>query len=146
MMKTYTNKKLIFITIYHFTTVTVYYVHWSVLIQTKTVWDFCTLLKDSAVQHKVSEFRIIYTQKQSSKIFLFSGGMLRRALIKTFKRATGNNSLINLNEPVVVDICMTCDLFQTLATTFTQLRMSIVAGKSFFFYKKSCSVSTFSSI
>ena len=65
--------------------------------------------------------------------FSFSGGMLRRALIKTFKRATGNNSLINLNEPVVVDICMTCDLFQTLATTFTQLRMSIVAGKSFFF-------------
>lgn len=63
-------------------------------------------------------------------ITILSGSMLRRALIKTFKRATGSNSLLNLNEPVVVDICMTCDLFQTLATTFTQLRMSIVAGKS----------------
>ena len=50
--------------------------------------------------------------------------------MKTFKRATNSNSLIDLNEPVVVDICMTCDLFQTLATTFTQLRMDIVAGKN----------------
>eukprot|EP00111_Clytia_hemisphaerica_P010613 TCONS_00031020-protein len=56
------------------------------------------------------------------------GGILRRALMKTFKRNSG--SLVDLNEPVVIDICMTCDLYQTLTTTFTQLRLEIVAGLS----------------
>ena len=60
---------------------------------------------------------------------LFPGGILRRALMKTFKR--NNGSLVDLNEPVVIDICMTCDLYQNLTTTFTQLRLEIVAGMLF---------------
>jgi len=48
--------------------------------------------------------------------------------MKTFKKS--HTSLADLNEPVVIDICMTCDLYQTVATTFTQLRLEIVAGMS----------------
>lgn len=51
--------------------------------------------------------------------------------MKTFRRSDAG--VVDLNEPLVIDICMTCDLYQTLTNTLTQLRLEIVAGICFNF-------------
>lgn len=57
------------------------------------------------------------------------GSLLRKAFMRTFKKGSFSEN-INLNEPVVADICSSCDLYRTLAKTLAQFKMEIVAGLS----------------
>ena len=65
----------------------------------------------------------------SSSVGESKGSLLRRAFLKTFKKTTCEN--VNVNEPVVSDICSSCDLFRVLANTLTQYKLEIVAGLGF---------------
>lgn len=56
------------------------------------------------------------------------GSILRRAFMKTFKKIS--SGVVDLNEPIVIDICMTCDLYRTLTATLSQLKLEIVASLS----------------
>ena len=49
--------------------------------------------------------------------------------MKTFKKVCSSEN-VNMNEPIVADICSSCDLYRTLAKTLTQFKMEIVAGLS----------------
>lgn len=49
--------------------------------------------------------------------------------MKTFKKIS--SGVVDLNEPIVIDICMTCDLYRTLTATLSQLKLEIVASKVF---------------
>lgn len=57
-----------------------------------------------------------------------TGGKLRRAFLKAFKKSS--NEVVDINEPIVMDICMSCDLYQTLTSTLKQVKLEIVADIS----------------
>ena len=42
--------------------------------------------------------------------------------------------MVDINEPIVMDICVSCDLYRTLATSLNQVRMEIVAGETLFLH------------
>lgn len=61
---------------------------------------------------------------------LYTGGKLRKAFLKAFKKSS--NEMVDINEPIVMDICVSCDLYRTLATSLNQVRVEIVAGETLF--------------
>ena len=55
-------------------------------------------------------------------------GLLKRAFGRS-TRSVQKATFRDLKDPMVLDVCQTCEMYQVLAATLTQLKMEIFAGK-----------------
>ena len=62
----------------------------------------------------------------SSATFFFTG-LFKRAFGRS-ARSTQKSTYRDLKDPVVLDVCQACEMYQVLAATLTQLKMDIFAG------------------
>ncbi|XP_047141200.1 ubiquitin-protein ligase E3B isoform X1 [Hydra vulgaris] len=98
------------------------YVH--IIKQIKVLWHH-QLIKcffENLPSSTESEGLVVQESENQSK-----GRLLRRAFMKTFKKPS---ETLDLNEPIVMDICTSCDLYRTLTVSLIQLKMEIVAALS----------------
>ena len=62
-------------------------------------------------------------------LYPFLSGLIKRAFGKSVNRSSSSRQgPIDLSNPTVADVCHTCELFQSLTNTLTQVRMDVIAG------------------
>ena len=62
-------------------------------------------------------------------LYPFLSGLIKRAFGRSVNRSSSSRQgPIDLSDPTVADVCHTCELFQSLTNTLTQVRMDVIAG------------------
>ena len=71
--------------------------------------------------------RVLIFAECKTSIFMSLIGLLKRAFGRS-SRSSEKAGYRDLKDPIVLDVCQTCEMYQVLAATLTQLRMEIFAG------------------